>query len=398
MNRSIARNLVMVMVTAILAASIVIGYFQLQPSSGNSVVTALSAQASTDGQSQSAPAVQSKAAFLDDETVVNVYDKVSPAVVYVASTTTRSDGFFGNMPQRGAGSGIIIDKEGHILTNNHVVDGADKLEVTLSDGTTVPATTVGYDPVNDLAVVKIDTDASKLTVAKLGDSDKVKPGQLAIAIGNPFGLDRTVTVGVVSAVGRTYTGETGRAILKMIQTDAAINPGNSGGPLLNSSGEVIGINTSIESPVQGSVGIGFAIPVNTASALLPELLKGGEISHPMLGVSGIALTPSLAKELGLTVDKGVYVAEVIQDSPADNAGVRGATARISNSQRSTSSSVPKGGDVITAVDDTAVAKVEDIIAYLDTKKVGDTVKLSIIRDKEQKTIEVKLGKWTSPQE
>ena len=392
MKRSVARNLAMVLVTAVLAAGIVIGYLQWQPSAGNSATPAPAAQASTDAQAESIPAGQLKAALVDDDTVVKVYEKVSPAVVYISSTTQRTSGFFGDMPQRGAGSGIIIDKEGHVLTNNHVVDGADRVDVTLPDGTVARADTVGYDPVNDLAVVKINVDANKLTVATLGDSSKVRPGELAIAIGNPFGLERTVTVGVVSSVGRTFTGDSGRAILQMIQTDAAINPGNSGGPLLNASGEVIGINTAIESPVRGSVGIGFAVPVNTAKALLPDLLKGGEVKHPMLGISGVAITPALAKELELPVEKGVYVAEVIKGSPAEDAGVKGALSRSSAPR----AGVPRGGDIVTAIDQVAVGKVEDIIAYLDTKKVGDTVKLTVIRDKEEKIIEVKLGSW-SPQ-
>ncbi|MCL5960113.1 MAG: trypsin-like peptidase domain-containing protein [Chloroflexi bacterium] len=385
MFKSVARNAAMVVVTALLAAGIVIGYLQVQPSSAPPVNPARAVQAS----GPLATTAGSQGAFFDENVIASVYEKMSPAVVFIASTSSRSSGFFDSIPQGGSGSGFIIDKEGHILTNNHVVDGADRVNVTLSDGTVARAQTVGYDKVNDLALIKVDVDPSKLTVATLGDSSQVRPGGLAIAIGNPFGLQRTVTVGVFSSVGRTYTGDSGRPILEMIQTDAAINPGNSGGPLLNSSGEVVGITTAIESPVRGSVGIGFAVPVNTVKNFLPDLMKGGEVKHPMLGVSGIAIGAQLAKDLELPVEKGVYVASVVPDSPAQDAGVKGAVA----SDASPHGKPGKGGDIITAIDEVSVAKVEDIIAYLDTKKVGDTVKLSVIRGKEDKTIEVKLGKW-----
>ncbi len=387
--KTIARSAIMVVVTALLAAGIVAGYFQLQPAPEKLASSAPAVQASFD---KPAPVAGARSAIFDEESVVAVYEKVSPAVVNIVSTTQKGTGPLGDFPQRGAGSGIVIDNEGHILTNNHVVDGANKVEVTLADGTTVAANTVGTDPVNDLAIVKIEIDASKLTIAPLGDSSKVRPGELAIAIGNPFGLERTVTVGVISSAGRTYTGDSGRPILNMIQTDAAINPGNSGGPLLNSSGEVIGINSAIESPVRGSVGIGFAVPVNTAKIFLPDLLKGGEITHPMLGVSGVAITAQLAKDLELPVEKGVYVASVVPGSPAAAAGVKGATASTAAHTQA-----PKGGDVITAIDNVSVAKVEDLISYLDTKKVGDTVKLSIIRGKENQTLEVKLANWQKQQ-
>jgi len=293
------------------------------------------------------------------------------------------------MPERGSGSGVIIDDQGHILTNNHVVDGADSLDVTLANGETIPGKLLGNDAGNDLAVVKIEVDKNQLTYAPLGDSSKLKVGQLAIAIGNPFGLQRTVTVGVVSSLGRSFASDSGRTIRDMVQTDAAINPGNSGGPLLNSSGEVIGINTAIESPVGASVGIGFAVPVNTVQQSLSTMLAGKSVSHPWLGITGAQVTADLAKELDIPVE-GVYVVSVVQDSPAAKAGVNGALRR---SSQIPSANVGKGGDVILAVDGRKISKVEEISSYLDTKLSGDTVKLSIRRNGAEQELTVTLADW-----
>ncbi|HEX2987449.1 MAG TPA: trypsin-like peptidase domain-containing protein, partial [Chloroflexota bacterium] len=253
-----------------LVAGAAAGYIHyVQPQMGSSALVA------------GASAVVTRQSILDEDTVVSVYEKLSPTVVNITSKGIQVDTPLGQIPQQGAGSGVIIDDQGHILTNNHVVEGATELEVTLSNGDSVQGKLLGRDPGTDLAVIKIDVDKAKLTVAPLGDSNALKVGQLAIAIGNPFGLDRTVTVGVISSLGRTYASSTGsRPIRDMIQTDAAINPGNSGGPLLNSKGEVIGINSVIESPVRGSVGIGFAIPINTAQRILPDLIAGKSITHP----------------------------------------------------------------------------------------------------------------------
>ena len=323
-----------------------------------------------------------------EQSVSGVYERVSPAVVFIVSEGAVQTTPLGSFPETGAGSGIVVDGRGYILTNNHVVSGAQKLEVTLSDGTVASATLVGSDPGNDLALIKVDVPKEKLTVATLGDSNAVKPGQLAIAIGNPFGLEGTVTVGFVSATGR-YRATDSRPMKNMIQTDAAINPGNSGGPLLNSKGEVIGINTSIESPVSGSVGVGFAIPINTAKAALKQMEAGETIQHAWLGISGVALTPATAKELGVSVDTGVYVSSVSPNSPAAAAGLKGTqTARSGRTQTTTGL-----GDVIVEVDGRKVTKVEDISSYLDTKAVTDTVTLTIVRDGKQQTLQVKLGPW-----
>jgi S1-C subfamily serine protease len=323
-----------------------------------------------------------------EQSVSGAYERVAPAVVYIISEGAIQSTPFGDFPETGAGSGVVIDDQGHILTNNHVVSGANKLEVTFSDGTIATATLVGRDPGNDLAVIKVDVPKDKLTVAPLGDSDALKPGQLAIAIGSPFRLEGTVTVGFVSSTGR-YRATGSRPMKNMIQTDAAINPGNSGGPLLNSRGEVVGINTSIESPVSGSVGVGFAIPINTAKAALKQMEAGETIQHAWLGISGMALTPATAKELGVSVESGVYVSVVTPSSPADAAGLKGTQTSRSGQTRT----VTGPGDVILEIDGRKVSKVDDISTYLDTKAVGDTVTLTIVRDGKQQTLQVKLAPW-----
>jgi len=278
----------------------------------------------------------------------------------------------------GEGSGFVADSEGRIITNNHVVDGARELRVTLADGTELPARVLGRDALNDVAVVQADIPAGKVAAAPLGDSDAVQPGDPAIAIGAPFGLDRTVTQGIVSAINRTFqTGS--RTMRNLVQTDAAINPGNSGGPLLNAVGEVIGINTAIESPVRGSVGVGFAIPINTAMRLLPTLASGQTVQHAWLGLSGVALTPELARQAGLSVQQGILVAQVLPGGPAASAGIHG-------SGRSA-----RGVDVITQIDGHPLKSVDDLVGYLEGRQVGDTVRLSVLRDGQPLDLSATLG-------
>jgi S1-C subfamily serine protease len=275
------------------------------------------------------------------------------------------------------------------------VSGADDIEVTLNDGSTLAATLVGSDPGNDLAVIHIDPPAGGLTVANLGDSDKLQVGDSVFAIGNPFGLEATFTEGIVSAVGRTYSPGTGtRPLRNMIQTDAAVNPGNSGGPLINCHGEVVGVNSLLENPTgQGvNVGIAFAVSINTAKHSLDDLKAGNTISHPWLGIAGRELTPALAKELGLSTDHGVYVITVAQNSPADEAGLRPAVQ--SEDVLPNSSDLPPGGDVILAVDGTAVNDVDQLAGYLDSqKRAGDTVTLDVLRDGQNITIDATLAEW-----
>ncbi|MBI2953174.1 MAG: trypsin-like peptidase domain-containing protein [Chloroflexi bacterium] len=384
--KSFLKTFMALVLGVLLGGAMVISYLQIQPVARASVDTAKIERA-----------VQPPTRNIwDDGPIIAAYQAVSPAVVFITSVGQAQDTFLGgSAPTRGTGSGFIFDDQGHILTNNHVIAGASSLEVTLADDTTLPAKVVGRDPGSDLAVIKIELPAGKqLTAAALGDSDALRVGELAIAIGNPFGLDRTVTVGVVSSLGRNYPSQSGRVIANMIQTDAAVNPGNSGGPLLNSNGEVVGINTAIESPVGASVGIGFAVPINTVKQFLPQMLAGGQVKHAYLGISGQAITPNLADELKLSVKQGVYVVDVVADGPAEKAGIKGAAAR-SSSRGLGRQSTPQGGDVITAVDAKEMKKVEDIVSYLDTKQVGDAVKVQITRGGSELTLDVKLGEWPS---
>jgi S1-C subfamily serine protease len=396
---SFLKTLAAVMLGVLVGGAMVFSYMQLQPV----------ATAKTDTQSNQSVQVAGRGA-INDEPVIAAYQKVSPAVVFITNIGSSSGSqlrlFGGNAPQQTAtGSGFVIDDQGHILTNNHVVDGASRLEVTLTDGSSVEAKVVGTDPGSDLAVIQIDVPKDKLTVANLGDSDQLRVGELAIAIGNPFGLDHTVTVGVLSSLGRNYPSASGRMIANMIQTDAAINPGNSGGPLLNANGDVIGINTAIESQTGGSVGIGFAVPINTAKQFLPQMLKGQNIQHAWLGIAGQAINSNIADQLKLTVKEGVYVVNVVADSPAAKAGVKGADA-TPTSQRGQNNApgsqvhpnLPTGGDVITAVDALKVTKVDDIVTYLNGKTAGDTVTIHLVRDGKDTTLDVKLAEWPKNQQ
>ena len=287
--------------------------------------------------------------------------------------------------EQGTGSGIVLDRDGHILTNNHVVSDSRRVEVTLADGTKLAATVVGSDPQSDLAIIKVQTVPERLQPAALGDSNSLRVGQMAVAIGNPFGLERSLTVGVVSAVGRVRPSGAGRrSIPNMVQTDAAINPGNSGGPLLNTLGEVIGINTQIQTSagVRGNMGVGFAVPVNTARRVLPDLMAGRKVQHPWLGISGQAVSEDLASEYSLASKEGVLVAEALADGPAARAGLRGGGRRD-----------PPSGDIIVSIDGRPVKAVEDIVAYLDQRGVGDRISVTIVRGDEVQTVEVVLGAW-----
>ena len=324
----------------------------------------------------------------EEETVIGIYRAAGPGVVHISSTVLNQDFFFRIVPERGTGSGFVVDDKGLILTNNHLVENAERLEVTLADTSKVPATLVGRDPHNDVAVIRINAPREKLTPLRLGDSAQLLVGQMAIAIGNPFGFDRTLTRGVVSAVGRSLKSETGRQIRNMIQTDAAINQGNSGGPLLNSRGEVIGINTLIFTPSGGSVGIGFAVPVNTVKKILPQLIARGRASHPWLGISGMDINPTVAKALSLPAKEGVIVGQVAPNGPAARAGLRGSQRRV----RVGNYMVNVGGDIIQAMDGQQVATMDDITAFLDDRKrVGDEVAVGGLRDGKPLTVTVRLG-------
>jgi S1-C subfamily serine protease len=331
--------------------------------------------------------IQAAVAFTPDEEInIRVYRAASPAVVNITTIAVAYDFFLNPMPKEGTGSGAIIDRLGHVLTNFHVIDGARQLEVTLADGSKWPARPVGADPSNDLALIKIDAPVEKLTVIPLGDSSKLLVGQKVLVIGNPFGLDRTLTVGIVSSVGRPIRADNGRLIRGMIQTDAAINPGNSGGPVLNSSGEVIGVSTAIFSPSGGSVGVGFAVPINTAKHIIPELISRGYVARPYLGIAGHEIVPALVQALRLPVKEGIMVVEVTPGSPAQRAGIRGGDRAVQVGNMI----VRVGGDIITEVDQVKVRTFEELSDFIDAKQAGDTVALTFNRQGKLNIVEVRL--------
>jgi putative serine protease PepD len=381
------RKLGTISVTAVITAAIVILYLEFNPPAGPSREAPSPLPAAS-----AAPRVEALSEA--EQVIIRIYREASAAVVHITSTAVGYDFFFNQIPQRGTGSGFIINEQGYIVTNNHVVEDAQSLEVTLASGKKIPARLVGRDPNNDLAVIKIDAPGEKLQVVRLGSSDQLQIGQITIAIGNPFGLDRTVTTGVVSSLKRTLRAPNGREIRNIIQTDAAINPGNSGGPLLNSRGEVIGINTAIFSPTGGSVGIGFAIPVDTAKRLVPELISKGRVSHPWLGVRGVNVTRELSRRLKLPSEHGVLVMQVEPRSPAAQAGLRGGDRRVPVGNMV----LLLGGDLIVGIDGQKVENNDKLVAYLDDhKRVGQTVELEIIRQDQRLKLSATLGEQPEEQ-
>src|SRR5215468_5534214 len=322
-------------------------------------------------------------ALLDAEEQLNitVYKKALPSVVNITSTQVAFDFFYGAVPQQGAGSGFVIDGEGHILTNYHVIQNARQLEVTTSDKKKYKAQVVGADPAHDLAVIQIPVKT--VPRAEIGDSKSLVVGQKVFAIGNPFGLNGTMTRGIISSI-RSVRGPRG-FIDEAIQTDAAINPGNSGGPLLNSRGEVIGINTMIAgSPgINQSAGIGFAIPVNTAKAALNDLLTLGRVRRPALGVVTIPISPDIADELGLAADYGLLIVRVVPGGAADRAGMRG------GSERAYLGNMPimVGGDLIVAIDGQEVQDQQELSRIMNSHRAGDTVKITIYRAKRKMDVD-----------
>jgi putative serine protease PepD len=311
----------------------------------------------------------------DEEININVFEKVHPAVVNIAATTLEVNFWMEIIPREGQGTGFIIDKGGYILTNNHVVADAQKITVTMVDGRKIPASLIGRDPISDLAVIKIP-QASINVIAPLGDSDDIRVGQKAIAIGNPFGLGHTLTTGIVSAINRSIKTDEYTTIDNLIQTDAAINPGNSGGPLLNSNGEVVGINTVILSLSGGYQGIGFAIPINEAKDIASQLIATGRVARPWLGISGIDVFEELAVELGLGVKTGVLVVETLRGGSADQAGIKGGSrAVIIGGMR-----LLIGGDIITKIDGHSVSGMNELGRILDKMKPGKTIPVEIYRN------------------
>ena len=323
----------------------------------------------------------------DEKNNIAVYERAADGVVNVTSTAIQQDFFFNAVPTQGSGSGSIIDTKGHILTNHHVVANAQKLEVTLADGSKWPAKLIGSDPDNDLAVIKIDVPKEKLKLIAMGDSKNLRVGQKVLAIGNPFGLQRTLTTGIISSLGRTIRSEVGTLIEDVIQTDAAINPGNSGGPLLNSEGEIVGINSAIISPTGGNVGIGFAIPVNTAKRVVPELISKGYVTYPYIGATIQSLIPEIAKYLKLKIERGAMISEVVKGGPADKAGLKGGNQRVQVGNMV----VLVGGDVVVQADQHEVKTNDELIRYFREKKPGDTIFLRVFRKDNFIEVKVTLG-------
>jgi S1-C subfamily serine protease len=340
--------------------------------------------------------VDANEASNESNRVNQIYRRDGQGVAFISSQLKpkESSGLspFGESEGGGVatGSGILIDTEGHIVTNNHVVEGADKVEVKLgSSDTTYTAEVVGTDPATDVALLKVEAPAGSLHPLALGDSSKVEVGEPVVAIGNPFGLDRTVTAGIVSAIQRQIQAPNGFSISHVIQTDAAINPGNSGGPLIESEGKVIGINSQIQTggSGDGNVGIGFAVPIDTAREVVRQIEEHGEIKHAYLGISGGSITPDLAKALKLPEEEGVLVNEVVKGGPADEAGIKGGDT----SATIEGASFRLGGDVITEVNGKKIAGMEDVINAVNAASPGDKMELTVDRDGKPQTIDVTLG-------
>jgi len=328
----------------------------------------------------------------DERNNIDVYQKYSVGVVNITSTSVAYDFFYRAVPQSGMGSGAIIDTQGHIVTNYHVIRDAELLEVTLPNKTKHKARVVGTDPNNDLAVIQIDVPRGGLTPIPLGTSKGLQVGQKVLAIGNPFGLDRTMTTGIISALGRSIQSENGRIIDDIIQTDASINHGNSGGPLLNNQGQIIGINAAIVSPNDtGNYGIGFAIPADTVRRITDEILKLGYVRHAYLGIDGRSLlslgdNPGLADALELNTDHGLLVGKVPPDGPLAQAGIREGTRRV----RIGNYLIQAGGDVILAVNGKDVNSFLELASEVDHHRPGETVTITVLRNNRKADLQVTL--------
>jgi S1-C subfamily serine protease len=318
---------------------------------------------------------------------VRIYKQASPAVANIVTRTVEYDFFFNAVPVEGAGSGFLIDTDGHILTNNHVVQGAQTIEVILGDASHYKAKMIGADVRNDIALIQIDPKGHALAALTLGDSRNLLVGQRVLAIGNPFGFQSTLTTGVVSSLGRTVQTSESTFIDEAIQTDASINRGNSGGPLLNSHGEVIGINSAIYAPTGTTAGIGFAIPINTAKRVANDLITKGRVRRATLGCEGRALWPGLAEALNILAKQGILVERVTPGGPAAQAGIRGGNKVVVAGLQE----LRIGGDVVVAVDGKEITSQMELNLLLNRAWPGDTMTLTVIRDGKKLTIPVKLG-------
>ena len=337
-----------------------------------------------------APAANLGSNNLEQE-LIHIYEEASPAVVNITTQILRPDFFWGVTPEEGSGSGFLWDDKGHIVTNYHVIEDAHAIEVSFSPDMVMPATVVGTDPANDLAVIKVDDLPAQLHPLPLADSDDLQVGQIVVAIGNPFGrFQRTMTTGIISALDRTIRVGDKRVLRRVIQTDADINRGNSGGPLLDSEGRVIGVISAIYSPTGANAGVGLAIPVNKARRVIPVLIEKGRFAHPWLGIEhlGYEITPYLVKRLHLPVEHGLLIARIYDGSPALQAGIHPANKEIVLGNYR----YLVGGDIITAIDGIPLKSWEDLDAYLQEKtEVGQKVTLDVIRDGQPLQVQVQLG-------
>jgi S1-C subfamily serine protease len=315
-----------------------------------------------------------------EQLLADLYAAVNPSVVNINMTMAIGEG---------AGSGFVYDMQGEIITNNHVVEGANQIYVTFADAKMVQARVVGTDANSDLAVIKVDVPAAELHPVTLGDSATLRVGQMAIAIGNPFGLEGTMTAGIISALGRVVPASSSRyAMVDLIQTDAPINPGNSGGPLLDSAGRVIGVNTMIFSDSGTSSGVGMAVPVDTVKLVIPQLLEKGSYAHPWLGLSGRSITPVLADALGLSVQQGVLIESVVNGGPAEKAGLRGG----GQTKTVDGMNIATGGDIIVDIAGTEVQSFDDVVSYLGSHtQVGQKLELTVLRGGQRQTFTVTVG-------
>ena len=362
------------MAAAMLAAGLVVG------SIGGGAIGALLAshRNTTTANSPGVTAAGLAAPAPSPGSFAAIYQQTAPGVVTISTEISRGGA---RSFSQAEGSGIVADKQGDILTNAHVVAGATQLQVTFSDGHTATAQVKGVDQSADLAVVKVSVSQDQLHPLAIGNSDTLQVGDTALAIGSPFGLQGSFTAGIISGLNRSSTAPNGRALTGMIQTDAPINPGNSGGALLDGRGQLIGINDSIQSPIEGNVGVGFAIPVNRAETLLPSLEKGVAIQHPWLGISGQTISTGTADQLGLSEKSGVLVVDVVAGGPAAKAGLQA------------SGQADASDDIITAIDGHQITTIEQLTQYLDTKNVGDHVTLSITRNGQHISVGVTLGNF-----
>jgi S1-C subfamily serine protease len=333
-----------------------------------------------------APSLKPGELTADELNNIQIYQQVNKAVVYVTTVTTQYTWFYQAVQQEGTGSGVIIDQQGHVVTNYHVVSGADKISITLADGSIQEGTVVGTDPENDLAVLKFNPRGRTLTTVSFGDSASLRVGMKVLAIGNPFGLDRTLTRGIVSGLARPLQTEQGFMIRETIQTDAAINPGNSGGALLNSHAELIGINTAIKSPSGGSAGVGFAIPSGTVKRIADELIRYGAVRRGWIDIDPIELFPQLVDYFNLPVQKGVLVN--VAGPTAQEAGLRGGDK--SRAVRSGRQIIYGGGDIITAVNGQPIESITDLYNALESTKPGEVATVTVVRGSQTRTLTVKL--------